>query len=201
MAEELQQLLNRINKDYLNEAEAEKNAIIKEAQARAAEIKAAAEAEAQALRNEAEAAAASFLSRAEATAQQAARDAALEFRAELERRMEQIAGQAAADALTPEFMAQIIAGLAKDMQNTDDSVTVLAASRDAEALSKALRGSLAASFRTEPRIFPKSSIRSGMQVSFNGSDVYYDFTDSAVREILKPYFGAELGKLLDGNDN
>lgn len=201
MAEELQQLLNRINDDYLKKAESEKDTLIANAKDEAAKIIAAAEAAAEARKAEAEAAAAGFQARAEAAAKQAARDVVLALHAELQARMERAVGQAAAGALTPEFMAGIIQELAAAfIKSPDGEVTVLASVRESGKLADALRGSLSESFKVAPQVFPNAGIRNGMQVSFNGSDVYFDFTDAAVRELLKSYLGAELGKLFDGEE-
>ncbi len=200
MAEELQELLTRINNDYLQKAEAEKEEILTAARAEAARIVAEAEAAAAAKKAEAEKAAAGFQARSEAAARQAARDVVLALRAELESRLNRALSRNASAALTPEFMGELIRNLAAAFAaNPNGEVTVLTSSRDAEALRGVLSGTLRESFREEPRVFASAGIRGGFQVSFNGADVYYDFSEAAIRELLAGYLGGELAKLLESD--
>ncbi len=198
MAEELQELLSRINRDYLQKAEKEKEEIVSGARAEAARIVAEAEAAAAATRAEAEKAAAAFRDRSEAAARQAARDVVLALREELKRRLAAALGRGASAAMTPEFMGRLIRDLAKSFAaDSGRRIAVLAPGRDADALRDVLRGTLRESFREEPQVFASSGIRSGFQVSFDGDDVYYDFSEEAIRDLLSDYLGGELAKLLE----
>ena len=75
---------------------------------------------------------------------------------------------------------------------------VLAAAKDVPALETALRASLAASFRTQPKLFASPEIKGGMEVSFKNGEVYFDFTSDAITELVAEYIGPRLAKLLGG---
>ena len=195
MAEELQALLDRINGEYLKQAEAQKDKILADARTKADALIASARAEADKLRAQAEQDAEAARARSEAAAWQAARDIVLGLREELAKRLDRAVGEAAGAALTPELMAETVRAMAQS--SGAEEVRILTGVRDAEDLAKLVRGTLAESFRKTPEVFPDRNIRAGMQVAFNGSDMYADLTDDAVRELVGAHLGAELARLLD----
>lgn len=200
MAEELQHLLRKINDDYLKKAEAEKDDILGKAREEAAKLVADAEREAAAIVEKGRKEAENFRRRAEAAAGQAARDVVLALRSELESRLRKSIGKAAGEALTPQFMAEIIKELARHYGDSRDGVAILAGRRDADQLREVVKSTLAASFKADPAVFPNAGIKSGMQVSFNGGEEYFDFSDAAVSELLESYLGGELAKLFRADD-
>ena len=195
MAEEFQALLDRINKEYLLQAETEKETILNQAKAEAESIVAAAKAEADRLRTQAENDAEAARTRAEAAARQAARDIVLGLREELTKRLDRIVRETAGEALTPELMAAVVRNMAA--ANGADEVKVLAGIRDAEQMRQLLCSTLRESFRQVPEVFPNRNIHAGMQVAFQGEDLYVDLTDEAVCELLRAHLGGELGRMLE----
>ena len=193
MAEDLQQLLDRINRDYLSKAEAEKDSLIAAAKAEAAGILADAKAEAEKIREQAQKDADQFAARGEAAARQAARDIVLSLKNDLKKLLENAVGKAAQQAFTPELMASLIRDLTAASGNGQE-VKVLCNGRDVEALRTAVAGTVRAA------VTAGNGIRAGMQVSCDNSNVYVDITDAAVRDMLQDFMGAELGKLLDGQE-
>ena len=177
MAEELQGILDKINAEGIQKAEAAK-----------AEILSAARQEAEALTQ-----------RAESAISQAARDVILSLRSELESRINRAVFGCVSAALTPEFMAELIRNLAdKFADSPDDRLTVLCAVRDEAELSRLLRGALADSLKNEPRIFGNFEINGGMEVSFRNGEFYFDFTNQAIAELISGYVGPMLGRLVEG---
>ncbi len=202
MAEELQQLFDRINSECLVKAEQEKNEIITAARAEAARIVAEAKRDAAEREKAAELAAENFRKRAEAAAKQAARDVVLALRGELETRLARAIDENTAKALTPELMAGLIKELAAAfVKDPNGEIKVLTSVRDAETLAATLKATLNESFRQNTQVFAARNLRSGMQLSFNGADVYYDFSDAALRELLSGYLGGELAKLFAADDS
>ena len=176
MAEELQSLLEKIQNDGIQKAEAERDAIIAAAQAKAEEIIKNAEDKAKALREAAEADVALTSQRAENSIRQAARDIVLKLKAELEERLRRTISASAKAAMTPEFMAELIRELAKEFaQDPDAKITILSSERDAEALAAAVKDTLGESFRTVPQVFGDTAVKGGMQISFNNDEVFFDF--------------------------
>ena len=85
MAEDLQSLIDRIQKDAVGKAETEAQAIIAKAKAQAAEIVKSAETEAKAKLEKADTEAKAFEERSERTLEQAARDLLLTIGKNLEK--------------------------------------------------------------------------------------------------------------------
>ena len=198
MAEELQSLLEKIQNDGIQKAEAERDAIIAAAQAKADEIIKNAEEKAKALREVAEADVALTSQRAENSIRQAARDIVLKLKAELEERLRRTISASAKAAMTPEFMAELIRELAKEFaQDPDAKITILSSERDAEALAAAVKDTLGESFRTVPQVFGDTAVKGGMQISFNNDEVFFDFSTEAITGLVGGYAGEKLARILE----
>lgn len=193
MAEELQSLLDKINQDGIMKAEAEKAKIIAEAEKSAAAIIAEAEKSAADIIAKAEKESSALYQRTISTLEQSRRDILLQIRQELAGRLHDAAGESAAAALSPEFMAQLIKELALAFAAKPDSViTVRTAVKNTEALDAALQAALADSFVKAPQVFSGKEIAAGMEVSFDGGKCFYDFTLDAVSDLLDIYIGDKL---------
>lgn len=193
MTEELQSLLDKINADGIQKAEAESAKIIADAKAEAARIIAAARTECSDMKNEAEAEAEAFKKRAIAGAHQAARDIVLQLRADLAARINGAVAGAAAAAMTPEFMAKLVQELAaKFISSPETEVTVRCAVKDLSALDTALKSALADTLKKSPCLIASPEISAGIQVDFSDDNCYFDFSEAAVSELMAAYAGEQL---------
>ena len=200
MAEELQGILDRINADGIAKADAERNAIIAKAKKEAEKIVADAKAEADEIKKSAESEVAAFEKRAENALRQAARDIKISLKSELEGRINRAVENASSEALTPEFMAQLIKMAAeKFVASPDDEISVSCAVKDTSALDAALKAALADSLRKDPKILASSSIRSGLEVSFQNGGFCIDFTGDAVNDLFSAYAGKLIEKIIGEN--
>ena len=198
MAEELQSLLEKIRADGIEKAEAEREEILKKARAEAEEIVSAARSKAKEIGDAAAAEAASLQTRAENTIRQAARDIVLKLKAELETRLRRAVSSSVKEAMTPAFMAELIRTMAADFAKDPESqITVLASARDAEALAAAVRDTLGASFKAVPQVLADNSVKSGLQVSFSGDEVFFDFSEEAITGLVGAYAGEKLARILE----
>ncbi len=196
MAENLQNLIDKINREGIRKADEKASLIIADAEKRALAIVEEARARADEIRTQAEKDEAALRERSAEAIRQTARDAALALGIELKRRVETAVQRAAAAALTPEFMTEIIRGMVRE--NGAESVAVRVSSRDAGRLEELLLGALKEDLRERPAVFADRGITSGMRIAFNGDDMYCDFTADAVTELLKSYAGDRLAAVLDG---
>ena len=200
MAEELQGILDRINADGIAKADAERNAIIAKAKKEAEKIVADAKAEADEIKKSAESEVAAFEKRAENALRQAARDIKISLKSELEGRINKAVENASSEALSPEFMAQLIKMAAeKFVASPDDEICVACAVKDTAALDAALKAALADSLRKDPKILASSSIRSGLEVSFKDGGFCIDFTGDAVNDLFSAYAGKLIEKIIGEN--
>lgn len=199
MSEELQSLLEKINSDGVKKANAERDAIIANAQAEAAEIIAAAKKESEELRRQAAADAETLQKRAESAIEQAARDVVLKLKAELEGRISAAVAGVAEETMTPAFMAELVKSLgAAFMAAPDAELTVITSVKDASALDAALKSALAGSLKKQPRVLAEPTIRGGMEVNFNGSELYFDFSTEALTELLAEYTAPKIAAIFAG---
>lgn len=196
MAEELQSLLEKINQDGIQKAEAEKARIIAAANAEADAIRAAAARTAAAMKSDAEKANAALHAKTLSALQQARRDILLELRGELKERLSAAVGDSVAQALTPEFTAGLIRELCAAFAAAPDSeVAVRCAVRDTAALDAALKRALADSLAKSPKILGVKNLPAGLEVSFDGGKSYFDFTAEALGDILDAYLGETVAAL------
>ena len=197
MAEELQSLLDKINAEGVQKAEAEAARIIENAKKQAQEIRSEAEAQAAAAVKDAAEQAAALETRAEAAIKQAARDVLLQLQAELQNRIEKAVAGAAEEALTPQFMTELIRSMAAAFAaDPAADVTVLTAAKDAAVLEGTLKAALAASFKQQPKVLASAGVKGGMEVSFQDGKLYFDFTSDAITELVAAYIGPRLGAML-----
>lgn len=199
MAEDLQSLLAKIQEQGLDKANAERAAIIKKAEQDAAEITAKAKAAADAMRRAAEEECASLTKRAESAVKQAARDIVLKLNVELKERLNAILQENTASAMTPELMGRIINEMAaayiKDGKQ-DAKLEVLVSPKSLEEMTAALKGSLKDSFAKQPALFADMELGGGLKVSVSGNDVFYDFSDDAITDIVAAYIGPRLAAIV-----
>lgn len=197
MAEELQSLLDKINEDGIKKANLERDRILQNANDEAKTIRDQAKADADKILADAAAGAETLQKRGESALKQAARDIVLALKVELENRLKKAVGTAAEQALTPQFMAGLIQELAvKFAAGNGSQITVLASVKDADALAKALNGALVNSLHISPKVFPNAEIKGGMEVSFNGDQIYFDFTSEAITQLVSAYIGPKLASLI-----
>ena len=199
MAEDLQSLLAKIQEQGLDKANAERAAIIKKAEQEAAEITAKAKAAADAMRRAAEEECASLTKRAESAVKQAARDIVLKLNVELKERLNAILQENTANAMTPELMGRIINEMAaayiKDGKQ-EAKLEVLVSPKSLEEMNAALKGSLKDSFVKQPTLFAAMELGGGLKVSVSGNDVFYDFSDDAITDIVAAYIGPRLAAIV-----
>ena len=199
MAEDLQSLLAKIQEQGLDKANAERAAIIKKAEQEAAEITAKAKAAADAMRRAAEEECASLTKRSESAVKQAARDIVLKLNVELKERLTAILQENTANAMTPELMGRIINEMAaayiKDGKQ-EAKLEVLVSPKSLEEMNAALKGSLKDSFVKQPTLFADMELGGGLKVSVSGNDVFYDFSDDAITDIVAAYIGPRLAAIV-----
>ncbi|MDD5727823.1 MAG: hypothetical protein PHV59_04580 [Victivallales bacterium] len=204
MAEKLQGLLEKIKTEGLEKAEAEKHKILEEARQEAAGILKKAGSEADGIIKKAEGNAADLKKRSETAVSQAARDIMLKLKTELRKRLENIVRRNIADCMTPEFMGKITAEMAaafcKNQSGEDVRLELLVAPKDLEKMTALLQGSMAETFKNAPEVFGSGELGSGLKIGFKGQDVFFDFSDDAISDLVCAYVSPKLAEILKTDD-
>ena len=196
MAEELQQLLEKIQHDGVEKANAEAAAILAKARADAAAILKDAETKAAACRARAESDARSFAERAGKTVSQAARDTVLEVRDAVTRLLETLLAKDVAAALADpaaaaELARQVLAGLALP---AGAAAEVNAGAK----LADVLRAQLAADAAAGVKVVLDETVGAGFSVRLDGGRVEHDFSETAIAAALAKRLRPDLAKLVQG---
>lgn len=199
MAEELQGLLDRINKEGLEKAEEEKKRLIAEAKKEAEEILQKAKAEAEQIKGDAQTEASKLLASGEAGLKQASRDVIISLDAEIKRILSSIVQASVAEAMNSDRLAEIISMLADAYaKGTSESLEAMASPEQIEELKAAFQAKLSNKFKDGIELKPVVGIEAGVKVSFGGSAVVYDFTSEAVAEMLCTYLNPRILEIVRG---
>ena len=202
MAEELQGLLDKIQTEGIEKAESEKSRIIADAKAEAARIVAEAKQQAEAIVKKAGEEAEVSEAKGAAAIRQAARDVIIALRSDIEARLRKLTADCVGDAMTPELMSQIVLEMVKAYREKnpvgDATVEILLAPKDADRLASLLKGSLLAGLRVNPEIAVGNDFASGLQIGFKGSDVFLDFSDDALADVICAFVGPKLAAAIKG---
>ena len=201
MAEDVQGLLEKIHSDGIAKAEQEKEAILTAAKQEAAEIVAAAKAEAETLVRNARSEAEADQRKASDAIRQAARDAVIALKTDLLTRLNNVAKSCVGEAMTPEVMEQIILKMSEGYGKSPDaadSLEILLPKKEQEQAESFLKTRLLAELKADPEIKLTNDFNSGLQIAFRGTEVYFDFSDEALSEVLCRFVGPKLTAVIKG---
>ena len=201
MAEDVQSLLDKIHQDGIAKAQQEKETIISEAKKEAARIIAEAGTQAEELRKKAQAEAAAGQEKANAAIRQAARDAVIALKADLLAKMKAVTLSCIGEAMSPDVMKQIILTMAQTYAkdaNAGESLEVLIPKKQQEQAEAFLKAELLKNLKANPVIELTTEFNSGLQISFRDNDVYFDFSDDALAEVLCRFVGPKLTAVIKG---
>ena len=188
MAEELQSLIEKINRDGVEKAAAESEKIISSAKEQAAAIVKAAKEEAARYAVAAEADAKASAERAQETLRQAARDAVISVEGSVTRLLEKILASNVNAALSDPATAAAIAG---------EAVRDVVASGEISAtpkIAEALKAQLAA--KANLTVVMDETHGTGFNVKLDGGRVEHDFTGAMVAAELAKRLRPDLAALM-----
>ena len=188
MSEDLQSLLEKINREGVEKARAEATKILAEAQAKATALIKAATTEAEKAKQDAEKAAADSAARAAETIRQAARDTLLKVEAAITATLEKLLTQAVDRALADEKTAAELAATALKGLSGETEITAGA------KLAAALKAQLA----VQPNlvIVTDDTLGTGFTVKLDGGRIEHSFTGEVLAAELAKRLRPELAKLI-----
>ena len=188
MAEELQSLIEKINRDGVEKANAEKERIIAEAKEQAAAIVKAAKEDASKFAAAAKAEADAAAERAKVTLTQAARDAVISVEGAVTKLLENLlAANVNAALADPATAATIAADAVKELVGTGE---IAAGAKVADALKAQLANK--AGFT----VVMDETLNTGFTVKLDGGRVEHDFTGAAVASELAKRLRPDLAALM-----
>ena len=193
MAEELQSLIEKINRDGVEKASAEAARIVSAAKDQATAIISAAKDEAAKASAAAEAEAKASAERAKETLRQAARDAVISVEAAVTSMLERLLAANVDAALSDPATAAALAGEAvREIVSAGELHT-------GTKIAEALRSQLAA--KADFTVIMDETIGSGFTVKLDGGRVEHDFTGATVASELAKRLRPDLAALMKGSSN
>ena len=186
--EDLQGLLEKINRDGVEKAEAEAKKIIAAAEAKASALIENARAQAQAAKAEAEKASADYATRAAETIRQGARDTLLKLEEKITALLEKVLVRDVEKALADEATAQALVSAA--LREVAGNVEITAPGKIAAALKAQLaaQGSIT--------IVTDETLGTGFSVKVDGGRVESAFTAEVIAAELAKRLRPDLAKLI-----
>jgi len=200
MPEELQGLLNRIHKEGIQKVETEKKELISKAKKEAASILKEAEKKAQEIVKKAQEKAKKEEEKARASIQQSSRDIIITLKTELLDRLNRCIKDLVSDAMTPELMSDIIAKMSDSFAKSsgkDAELSLIFSVKDLDKMTQHFKVNLADNLKNQPEIFSNHDFGAGLQIGFKGSDVFLDFSDDSLTDIISSYVGSRLASILN----
>ena len=204
MAEELQGLLDRIHKEGIQKAETEKKDLITQAQKEADAILKKAEINASNIIKKAQEKSIREEEKAKASIQQASRDIIITLKTELLERLNLCVKDLVSKAMTPVLMSDIIAKMADTFAKTSGKnadISLIFSAKDLDKMTQHFKKNLTNNLKNQPKIFAGNDFSAGLQIGFKGSDVFLDFSDNALTDIISGYVGSRLASILNEKDS
>lgn len=197
MAEELKDLIDKINEEGVKAAEAKAAEIEKEAKERAQAIIENARQEAAEFARAAREKVKRMEEESKASLRQAARDLILTLRKEIDAMLDRLVISHAHKAIGPEELVAIIKKLS-DYGREKNEITVYLSKDDLEKLEKGFMAELKAETKKGLLLRPSDEITGGLAISYDAGRSYYDFTDKAIAEYISRYLRPRLAEILQG---
>lgn len=186
--EDIQGLLERINRDGVEKAEAEAKKIIAAAEAKAAALIENARAQADASKAEAEKASADYAVRAAETIRQSARDTILKLEGEITALLEKVLVKDVEKALTDEATIQSL--ISQAIHDAAGNAEITAPAK----IAAALKAQLAA--QGTITIISDETLGTGFSIKTDGGRIESSFTADVIAAELAKRLRPDLAKLL-----
>lgn len=193
MAEDLQYLIDRIQKEAVDKANAESAAIIAAAKEQAASIVKAAEAEASAKLEKADKDAAVYAERSARNLEQAARDVLLSVGQRFEKMLSDLLALQVEKSLSEDTVKSMLLALVKDYSS---DVAVVFSESDKAKLQSFVVGEFQKALNAGVTVESDSGVKFGFRVKLDGGKISHEFTASAISSALAALVRPQIAQIV-----
>lgn len=193
MAEDLQYLIDRIQKEAVDKANAESAAIIAAAKEQAASIVKAAEAEASAKLEKADKDAAVYAERSARNLEQAARDVLLSVGQRFEKMLSDLLALQVEKSLSEDTVKGMLLALVKDYSS---DVAVVFSESDKAKLQSFVVGEFQKALNAGVTVESDSGVKFGFRVKLDGGKISHEFTASAISSALAALVRPQIAQIV-----
>lgn len=197
MAEELQHLIDRIQREAVDTGEKEAARIVSQAREKAAAMIREAEEGAKSHREKAELEARQFTERSFQALEQASRDVLITVGQSVERLLRQIAGVSVEGAMTGEVMQQMLIKLAEGYAaHAGAKLEVILGEADRQKLEQFVFGKLKEKLEGGVHLTADAAMTQGFRVQWNGETAVHDFSQEAIADSLSAFLRPKLAEVV-----
>lgn len=201
MADDIQNLLERIQKDGVDKAEAEAGRIVAAAKAKAEAMTAEAKKTAEAIVKKAEEDSAAFAERATKAIEQAARDVLLSLAGAIDATLKRIVHSEVSGALAPDTLKQMLARVVEAYcgnASGNSRIEMLLRPDQQKQLADFLMSKFGAKLRSGLEIKADDTVISGFRVSVVNENLRHDFSAEAITDALCRFLRPRLAEIVKG---
>lgn len=196
MAEELQSLLDRIQKTAVDTADQKAEELISNAKQKAAAIVKEAEEQAKQKLEKADVDAQAFAERSKRTLEQASRDLLISIGEGVQAIFSALVTQAVSESMKPEVIENMLVKLAAAYADGAEELSVMLNEEDKKNLTSFFSGKFKEAVKGGVQVCEDSEIVKGFKVSLKGNDAYNDFTEEAIAESLMNFLRPQLAEIV-----
>ena len=199
MAEELQHLIDRIQKEAVQAAEDKAGHILSQAKEKAAAMVRDAETKAKTSLAKADKDAEAFTERSMKALEQAARDLLISVGQGVENILRDIVDESVDKALTLDVLKQMLVKMAEayaSRQGDESRIELLISEQDQKELIQFFADQYKAKMLHGVEVHVDSTVFKGFKVSFVDSHVYHDFSKEAIAESLVSFLRPQLAEIV-----
>ena len=203
MADDLQSLLDRIQKDGVDRAEAEGRRLLAEARDKADRLVAEAETRARRTLAEAEERATAFEARGRQALQQAARDTVLSVEEGIQRAFRGIVGRAVDQALTTDTLREMLVRVVRsyiEREGDCSGISLLIPQERQAEIAAFFMGEFKEAIQKGLSIQGDPQVLSGFRVAMADDRLYHDFSREAIVDALCQFLRPQLAEIMRGPD-
>lgn len=199
MAQQVQELINKIKQEGIVAAEKKAQEIETQARQRAENILAQAQQKSQELLHQAQEEIKKQQQVSQLAIKQSARNLLLDLRKQINLTLNGILQKNISSSLTPESTANILNSLIKNFiekQSLPKDLHLLLNPSDVNNLKNGILGKLQQEMKNPILVRSSESVSKGFTISFDGGKSSFDFTDQGLTDYLSGYLNSELATLL-----
>ena len=198
MTEDLQHLLEKIQKDGVDKADTESTRIIDEANAKAQGLIKKAEEKAKAVIEKAEKDGLAFAENGKKALEQAARDTIIAAKTGIQAAVTSVISTETAKAMDDDTLSNMLLKVVEAYCADSASTEVLVNEADVEKFKQFILNKLSEEARTGIEVVPDGTIVKGFKVLIKDKNVEHDLTDEAISaslaQVLRPHIAEILQK-------
>jgi V/A-type H+-transporting ATPase subunit E len=199
MADQIKELIEKINREGVQAAEEKARQIEQDARAKAGMILQKTEVQSKKMIEEAQDRIDSMQASSRAALQQAGRDLVLSLKQEISEMLERMIVADVSAALAPDALAMIITALVKEYcRGQDTEVLVYLKEQDKRVLEGGFLNKLKGELKKGIELRAQDDIQAGFVISFDSGKSHFDFTDRSLAQYLGAQVKPKLAEILKG---